>query len=198
MIPQNILLESGAEIKTYKKGEFLFYKGDKANYYYQIISGEIKMNNFNDSGKEFIQGIFGKDKSFGEPPLFIDRVYPANAEATKDSEILVLPKQKFVELIQKSEMGIEVLKIFAKRLYYKAVIAEEMSSGTAEDRIISLLDYFKTYVNKNPLKKELYKFEFTRQEIANLTGLRVETVIRTLKVLEKKGSIEIVDRKIYR
>lgn len=198
MIPKDLLLEYGADIKTYKKGEFLFYKGDKANYYYQIISGEIKMNNFNDSGKEFIQGIFGEGRSFGEPPLFIDRVYPANAEATKDSEILVLPKQKFLELIQKSEMGIEVLKIFAKRLYYKAVIAEEMSSGTAEDRIISLLDYFKIYVNKNPLKKELYKFEFTRQEIANLTGLRVETVIRTITQLKNKGSIKIIDRKIYR
>lgn len=198
MISKDVLLSCGAEIKTYKKGEFLFYKGNKASYYYQIVSGEIKMNNFGENGKEFIQGIFKKGDSFGEPPLFIDRPYPANAEVIKEAQVFVLSKKDFLSLIQKQKAEIEVLKIFAKRLYYKSIIAVEMSSETAGHRILSLLDYFKTYTPKDSSKNNLFKFNFTRQEIANLTGLRVETVIRAIKNLENKGCIKIIDRKIHR
>lgn len=198
MIPEDLLLDFGAQIKTYKKGEFLFYKGDEARYYYQIISGEIKMNNYNDNGREFIQGIFNEGKSFGEPPLFIDRPYPANAEVVKDTKILQLTKNSFIQLLQNQKLGINVLKTFAKRLYYKAVIAVEMSTETAEHRVLALLDYFKKYSSEKSSSEKLYKFEFTRQEIANLTGLRVETVIRAIKTLKDNGTIKIIDRKIYR
>jgi hypothetical protein len=47
------------------------------------------MNNYNLDGKEFIQGIFREGQSFGEPPLFADVKYPANAEAILDSEVLL-------------------------------------------------------------------------------------------------------------
>jgi len=40
--------------------------------------------------------------------------------------------------------------------------------------------------------------EITRQQIADLTGLRVETVIRSIKSLERKGELSIVKRKVYR
>ena len=198
MLPKKILLEQGAIIKIYKKGDFIFYKGDTAKHFHQIISGEIKMNNYNDDGKEFIQGIFKEGRSFGEPPLFTDRVYPANAEVIKEANILMLPKQNFLELMNHSDMGLEILKIFSKRLYYKSLIAVEMSSESPQHRVLSLLDYFKTYTIKNVVISKRYKIDFTRQEMANLTGLRVETVIRAIKALENNGEIKIIDRKVYR
>jgi len=45
------------------------------------------MNNFNDEGKEFIQSIFKKGDSFAEPSLFINCIYPANAEALIRADI---------------------------------------------------------------------------------------------------------------
>lgn len=198
MIPKDILLEYGAKIKPFKKSEFLFLKGDNARYYYQIVSGKIKMNNFSDNGREFTQGIFTKGDSFGEPPLFIEKKYPANAQVIEDAEVLMLLKNSFLQLLNEQKMNINVIKILAERLYYKAVIAVEMSTETAGHRIISLLNYFKNYINKDKkTNKELYKIELTRQEIANLTGLRVETVIRAIKNLEKDGNIKIIGKKIY-
>jgi CRP-like cAMP-binding protein len=38
----------------------------------------------------------------------------------------------------------------------------------------------------------------TRQEIADMTGLRVETVIRKVGLLEEQGKLYISDRKILR
>lgn len=198
MLPKEILIKHGAQIITCKKEEFLFRKNEYAKYYFQVLEGAIKINNHSDNGREFIQGIFKEGKSFGEPSLFIDKKYPANAQALKDSKILRLPKQNFLELVAIQQKRIDILKIFAKRLYYKAIIAVEMSSEKAEHRILRLLDYFKEEANNNKGNDGLYKFNFTRKEIANLTGLRSETVIRAVKVLKNRGDIQVINRKIYR
>lgn len=198
MILENILREYGATMKEYQKGQFVFEQGGSARYYYQIVSGEVKMNNFSDSGREFIQGIFKSGESFGEPPLFINSPYPANAEVTKRTRILQLSKENFFYLMQKPVLSESVLEVFAQRLYYKSVIAMGMSFEIAEKRILNLLDYMKKYRLGNAPGNKSCRFEFTRQNIANLTGLRVETVIRAIKKLETRGELEIINRKIYR
>lgn len=55
-----------------------------------------------------------------------------------------------------------------------------------------IIAHFKLEKEKNG-----YKIDFTRQQMADLTGLRVETVIRAIKALEKKGTIKIINRKVY-
>lgn len=96
MIPEDILFKFNAKKVTYKKDEKIFTENDTARNYYQILKGAVKMNNFNDDGKEFIQGIFYKKQSFGEPPLFISVPYPANAMTLSDSEIIILPKKNYL------------------------------------------------------------------------------------------------------
>lgn len=196
MINESILLEFGARKEHFKKGEIFFEKGDMPRYYYQIADGEIKMNNYNDEGKEFIQGIFSPGRCFGEPPLFIDKPYPANAVAITDAYVYLLSKDEFFKMLKAyPEVNLAMSVNLSERLYYKSIMAQEISSEDAEHRIIALIDYLKEIQGK---KTEKYKVELTRQQIADLTGLRVETVIRAIKVLEKKNTLTISNRKIYR
>lgn len=198
MILESILLEFGASKETYHKGDQLFREGEIALNFFQVISGEIKMNNYNADGKEFIQGIFADGQSFGEPPLLADVKYPANAEAIKTSEVLKLPKLNFLELLtQHPETHLKLTRTLAERLFYKAIMVSEISSQDPEHRIIRILDYLKRYVHQieGPFK---FKVNLTRQQIADLTGLRVETVIRAMKGLEKKGELKIKSGKVYR
>lgn len=197
MISEPLLLKSGAKKLYLKKGEILFYAGDMPKYFYQIISGELKMNNFNDEGKEFIQGIFTAEMSFGEPPLFIGKPYPANAEAITDTEIYALHKDAFFDMLNRQpDVNIDISVTLSQRLYFKSIMASEISSHDAEHRIIKLIDYFKEIVGMKPEDK--YRVSLTRQQIADLTGLRVETVIRAIKSLEKKEALRIVSGKILR
>ncbi len=196
MISTETLLEHGAQFFSLEKNEFLFKQGEFAKFYYQVTSGSIKMNNYNDDGKEFIQGIFYKNQSFGEPPLFEDCPYPANAMALEKSKLIRIPKDLFFKLLKKHpEITINITRAIAKRLRYKAIMAAEISSEEASHKILTLLDYLKETVIK---KNELSEISLTRQQIGDLTGLRVETVIRTLKQLEKKEKVQIINKKIWR
>ncbi len=194
-IDENLLYSFGAEDKIYKPKEIIFKEGDHALYYFQIIRGKVKLNNYNDDGKEFIHNILGKNQSFGDPLLFLDKSYPMNAIGLEVSEIIRLPKQNFIEMLRKNpELSIEMNACFSQQLYYKLIMMQSMASNNPAQRLKGLLDYLKSYDDKTC--DACFEVGLTRQQIANLTGLRVETVIRALKKMEKAGSIQLKNRKI--
>lgn len=195
MISTDLLLDYAAQVETFAASEFIFSENQRADFYYQIKTGEVKMININDSGKEFIQGIFYDGESFGEPPLFGDFKYPAMAVAVKKTQVYKLPKKELFKLLKNNpKTHLKLSKSLSKKLYYKSMILSEITGHPPEHRILALIDYLKT---KDGITTD-YKVELTRQQIADLTGLRVETVIRAVKQLELDKEIQIIKRKVWR
>ncbi|MXO03730.1 Crp/Fnr family transcriptional regulator [Flavobacterium sp. HBTb2-11-1] len=198
MITVELLEKYGVIKKSFDKNDIIFEEGNLPLHYYQIISGEVKMSNYNDDGREFIQGIFYNGQSFGEPPLFLNQKYPANAIAVENTEIFILLKENFMKLLEDNpKVSIKIIENLAQRLYYKSIMAAEISTHEPEHRVLKLIDHGIAYFNFQK-DKNGYLINFTRQQIGDLTGLRVETVIRTIKALEKKGELKIINRKVYR
>jgi CRP-like cAMP-binding protein len=190
-----LLLSKGAVLKTYRRGEFIFHEDEEARYYYQVEEGQIKMFNLNEEGREFTQSLIGPGESFGLPPLFIDEKYPTSAMACQSTTVYRLPKYIFLILLaERPDIQSDFLKILAKKAFTKAVTAREIINNTPCHRILALLnDYKKRHWNNN----QKLQIPFTRQEIANMSGLRVETVIRTLSALKEKRMVDIIERKLY-
>lgn len=195
MIPEKFLLDFGATLEDVAASEIIFSEKSRAHFYYQIKTGEVRMFNINNEGKEFVQGIFSAGESFGEPPLFSDFKYPASASALIDTQLYKLPKSHLFELLTYNpEINLKLTQALAKKLYYKAIILKEISGHPPEHRILTLIDFLKRKYGSD----ELFQVEFTRQQIADLIGLRVETVIRAVKQLEQEGEIQIINRKVFR
>lgn len=92
VIHQKILKSAGAISKKYQARENIFTKGDSAQYYFQIVSGNVKMNNYDESGKEYIQNLLEAGECLGESFLFTNHQYPMNAVAINSCEVLSLKK----------------------------------------------------------------------------------------------------------
>lgn len=195
MVDYELLVQAGAVLRAYKKGAFILKEGGIAKYYFQVVSGEVKMVNTGDNGQEFIQGLFKAGQSFAEPPMFLDAGYPASAVAVTDCEVMVLEKGKFIALLQQHfDLQLQLLQTLSQRLYFKSVMAREISLYDAGHRILALIDFLK---ERDGFAGELYPVTLTRQQIADLTGLRVETVIRAIRFLADKELVQ-KGRKIYR
>jgi CRP/FNR family transcriptional regulator len=165
-----------------------------ANFYFQIIEGSIRMYNSNDEGKEFTQGYFSEGQSFGEPPLFINEMYPSTAVAFQDSVIVKLSKEKFLKILEEyPTIQKQFLNLMCRRIHSKSMTSKDIINQKPEFRILAFLNAHKK--GKNASDKE--QVPFTRQEIANFTGLRVETVIRALTKMSKSKKVEIINHKIY-
>ncbi len=195
VISENILYSMGASLKDYRSSEFIFNEGEMPNYYYQIVKGEVKLNNYAEDGKEFIQNILSDGQSCGESILFIDKPYPVNAEAITECSILKLPKSLFFKLLEQSpELSLEISSFLSQRLYYKFIMMQNISSHNPAKRLKGLMDYLKSFhTDRTPFS---FTVPLTRQQMASLTGLCVETAIRTIKVMEKNRLVKIRDRKI--
>ena len=196
MLPTSLLEASGAKKLHYSKDTFLFREGTDANFYWQVLEGTVKMANYSREGQEFTQGMFKEGESFGEPPLFSGFSYPSNAVAVTDAVVWKLSKDKFFEILADNfDLHLSFTRSLSERLHYKAMIMKEISSHDPEHRILTLIDYLK---EKGSSANGFYEVPFTRQQIADMTGLRVETVIRSIKSLEQKGKVIISKRKVYR
>lgn len=204
MIDPEILKNYGAKEIQLRKDDVVFREEEEALNYFQIIKGSIKMSTSSPEGKEFIQGVFKGNDSFGEPPLFCNFPYPSTASAIEPTTIIKLLKENFLQLLRENfEIHLQMDQVLCQRLRYKSMVLSEISSYDPEHRIISLLKYFKTDADsqmkreKKPMRTDFsYTVPFTRQQIADMSGLRVETVIRTVKKMETDGKVKIIGRKI--
>jgi len=195
-IDTDLLYTWGAVAKKVPKNSIIFFENDAAISYYQILEGTVKMSYTNEDGKDLTVGIFNEGNSFGEPPLFIGQPYPASAMAQTDCVILKLSKTNFFSFLEENpEMQFKILKLFAWKIYNKIVFSKNIVNHKPEYRIQYFLDNLKKQQNISSSMK--MKIPYTRQEIADFTGLRVETVIRTLSVMNKNKKIEIVDHKLF-
>lgn len=190
-----LLITWGAVSRKYSKGEYIFREEEESLFYYQIEKGKIKMFNTSEDGKEYIQGIFFDGDSFGEPPLFLDEKYPASAVAMKPTIVWRLQKKLFFKILDDYK-SIErtFLKLMARRVFEKSRRTNSIIYHSPRERIMALLQDY--YAQHHGFVPKLL-ISLTRQEIANYTGLRVETVIRTLRELHNENKVLIVNRKLY-
>jgi CRP-like cAMP-binding protein len=196
IISKDILIENKAHFIEVQKDEYIFREDEPSSFYFQVISGSVKMSSYSENGQEFIQGIFKAGQSFGEPAVFGDFPYPNNAVATETSVIAKLPKDVFFDLLKDNfDIHKKFNSLLSNRLRYKAILLKEISSYCPDHVIMTLLKYLRD--NSGETDNSQFYVRFTRQQIADMTGLRVETVIRTVKMLQKEGKLEIRQHKIY-
>ncbi|HSC54886.1 MAG TPA: Crp/Fnr family transcriptional regulator [Phnomibacter sp.] len=193
-IEYNLLVNYGAVARKFKRGDYIFHEDDMPHYYYQVLSGEVRMYTSNAEGKELTLGYFQKGNSFGEAPLLLAKSYPGTAQAKVDTVIVKLRKENFLCVLQDfPEFANKLIYTFAEHNYQNAMVAQIWVQPSPEDKISHFL---KTIRNQSG-SREWQIVPYTRQQIADCTGLRVETVIRTLMKMKIKGKVDIVDHKLF-
>ncbi len=192
MISTEILRRYHAVAVPLRKGEMIFQQGDEASSFYIVKSGKIKMCNYSDDGREFVQGYFTEAQSFGEPPFFSHGKYPASAIATEPSEIWKIRRENFLLLLRENfDIQLSLLQALCARLVYKSTMLSELAIEEAEHRLMTLLHYLA--LQARGTSSDPVKISLTRQQLADMAGLRVETVIRSIKSLEQQHQLRIDD-----
>jgi len=187
------LTDRNFKITSYKKGEVVYEPGQHPKYVYFIKSGEVRMATVNQDGREFIQGVFKSKQYFGEPALLLDRPYLAYTIASRDTEIIQLDKVAFLEMIEENRpFSMDLIMTMSKRLFYKSMMLEELANEQAEHRLYTLINYLCQDLENGAT------LNMTRQTLADMSGLRVETVIRSIKKLAASGELKLIRGKIVK
>ncbi len=88
-----------------------------------------------------------------------------------------------------------VTQRIARELRFKLFMTKMICSYSPEEILFHLLN--KLNDENKLICGECHRLMLTRQQLANMTGLRVETIIRAMKNLEKKDKLTIVKGKVF-
>lgn len=195
-IVEGLLYSAGATEEHFHAGDYIFREDAIPQYYYQIVTGEVKLNSYNEDGKEFIQNIFSNTSGFGESLLLLGKPYPINAVAITKCTVIKVGRDQFFQLLREHpQIFIHLCTTLSELAYDKFMLMRKISSKNADERLMELLSLLKD----SPENKNKFTFEipYTRQQLASLTGLRIETAIRAIKRLEKNEVLVIKNGKIF-
>ncbi len=196
MVDIDMLLAMGAQFKDVPKGGLVFQEGGSCRFYHQLVTGYVRWVNVTDEGRECLQHIVLPGESFGELPLFDNRPYAAAAVACEDSVILRLKKETFMQLLREDhELHLRLNRKMVERMRFKFMLLRTMSNPDPEVRIRALLNFLKT--EHMHICPECHQIKLTRQQMADLCGLRVETVIRVIRRMHDEGQLLVENRKVY-
>src|SRR5688572_5572125 len=191
LIPSPLLQKFKARLVSMRKDQVLFEEGEAATDFLQVEEGQVKMYIINPDGQEFTQGLFNAGESFGEPALLGGFKYPSSAMAVTTGKLWRLPRPEFLQLLKENfDLHLKLDQVLCKRLQYKSMILTEVSSYDPEHRLTTVLKYFKEKLTDAGDTEKII-IPFTRQQLADMTGLRVETVIRSIKKMEKDKKLTL-------
>ena len=139
----------------------------------------------------------GEGEFFGELALLDDRPRSANVVATEDTELIILKRTDFQELVNRvPAIAVSLLEELAGRLRR----TDEQVGGLALLNVYSRVakTILRIGSDNGVETKEgvLIEHRTTHQQLANMAGTTRETVTRALKQLEDEGYIHCRGREI--
>lgn len=89
-LPQELLahLLEGASVRSYEDDTLLFSAGDRADCFFVVVEGAVRLFALNEDGSESIIEIFSTGASFAEAAMFASGRFPVNAEAMAGTRLL--------------------------------------------------------------------------------------------------------------
>jgi len=183
--------------RRYARRETVFREGDRADGFFVVVSGSVKVFKLSEDGKEQVLHILEAGQSFAEATIFEGGAFPASAEALVACELLFLPKRPFTELLGESPgMALRLLASMSRWLKRMTDLVENLALRVVEARLV----FFVAEEMKQrglPLRDgAVYELPVGKNVLASRLGTVPETFSRTLKKLQEEGKIQVKGNRI--
>lgn len=183
-------LDKERKTRTFKKKDIIYREGDFGSYVYKIKKGKVKTYRINEDGKELVHDLLKEGDFLGERAVIQDDTRTEFAEAMEETELILIPRSDFQELIfGNREVSAQFIKLLSRHLSDRELELMEMAYNTVRKRTAdSLMKLFETYYKED---SSVVTFEISRADLAGMVGTATESVIRILSEFKKDGWIEI-------
>ena len=177
-----------------KKGEQLFFEGQKLKGLYCVKSGNTKLSKTSDNGNSQIIRIVGKGELLGTKSLISENSTNLDAIALTDMELCFIPKEKFTSLTHNKKFIRALLKYISNEIVKSDNKFVDLAQKSVKQRLSNVLIYLNDEFGND--SEGFIGLYLKRNEIADLIGTSKEGCIRILSSFKKKNLIEIKGKRI--
>ena len=179
--------------------DVIFLEGDDLLYSFMIVEGLVKVSKITINGEEKIFDIFGPNEFIALVSMLKeDDHYIATATCLTEVKLNLLRKDDVLEAYQSNNTFKDICmscamtrtNLFQSHLFHS-------TNTDIEERILAVLEYLSTKfgkLNDNLLTIDL---PFSKTTLANIVGVRRETLSRKLKSMQESNLIEL-DKNKYK
>lgn len=176
----------------------IFAEGALGNVGYLVLSGRVAMIKRSPNGKEFIAELLPAGELFGVIVLLNSQSYPLTARAQVASELLAIPAAAVESLTaHNAEFMRQLMGIMTNRMKSLQNVARSLAHDSVDVRVAATLLALIPRFGRGG-ESDIVEIEITRQEIADLTGIELETASRVVKSFEREGMLDLSRPKIVR
>lgn len=188
-------LQAVAEVcslRSLQKGEILFREGDKAEGFYVLQTGAISVFKITPDGREQIICVFRPPESFAEVTLATIEAYPANAIALENSQVILVQRAGFRELIRRNpELSLHMLSSMSLHLKHLVQTLQDYKGRQIESRLADWL------LRNAPAGAAVFELPVTKRNLAGQLGVTSETLSRTFARLRDEGVIRVEGKGVH-
>ena len=183
--------------RTYARRATVFREGDRADGFFIVVSGKVKVFKLSAEGKEQILHVLEGGQTFAEAVIFEGGGYPAHAGALTDAELLFLPKRPFIALLERyPKVAIRMLASLSRWLKRMTDLVENLALKDVETRLVFYLSE-ELKARGIPAKDgAALELPVAKSVLASRLGTVPETFSRTLKKLQDDGLIDVRGNRI--
>ncbi len=183
--------------QKYKKGNVVVIEQESGAALFIIVSGKVKIVRMDEDGREVILSIFGPGEFFGEMSLLDGMARSASVIATEKSELLMIHRRDFLELLHEfPSVAISLLAELAMRLRKADMQIKSLSLKDAAGRVANVILMLADDIGIFRKGKVEIEDLPLQQDIANMAGTSRETVSRMLNMFVEKGQIQLDGSKL--
>ncbi len=171
--------------KRISKKAVLFREGDEARGFFLLIKGRIKLSKVSPSGKEQILHFVQAGQSFAEAALYMNKAYPATAEALEETELFFIPREGLAKAMSSDPaLAMNLIAHLARYLQLLTRKVEELSLMDATARLAQHL------LGNMESASGLVRLGAGKGQTASSLGMAVETFSRTLTKFKDEGLVK--------
>jgi CRP-like cAMP-binding protein/CheY-like chemotaxis protein len=184
-------LPENRKTKVFKKKEIIFYEKNFPSGLYFINKGKVKTFKSNDEGKDYITGLYKEGDFLGYVALLEDSNYSETAMALEDTEVSIIPREDFNDLMYKNrDVSNKFIRMLSNDLKAQEERLVKLAYNSVRKRVAdSLMMLYKRY--KKSENEDTFKMSVSREDLASMVGTAPESVIRVLSDFKSEKIIEI-------
>jgi CRP-like cAMP-binding protein len=173
--------------KKYGRGETIFSRGDSGDRAYVILSGAVDLVIESPDGRELILARLEDNEHFGEMALLDDQERSATARASEPTELLVILRENFLQVLQQSpDMSREIIRALIQRLRVADEKLEALAYLDAEGRIARMV--------LDLAREDAGSISVSHEELGHMAATSRQTTTKILGEWEELGYVQLVRR----
>jgi CRP-like cAMP-binding protein len=196
-VDERAALESLGRSRRFRAGQVLFSEGDEGRDVVVLLDGSVKIVSTAPSGREVILEVVDAGELVGEMSAIDGQPRSATAVALTAVDVSVIPTPHFLSFLeQHGSAATALLRLVVARLRHSSQRQLEFGTSDALGRLCGCMLRMLDRYGGTDDRGTHVTMPLAQHEIASMTGLSREAVVKGLRSLRALGWIDLQAREL--